>query len=373
MAKEHPDDPLSSLVQPQHHHHHHHHGHHHNREFHLWRWLAGFALLVILAVAGVAAYAYHELHTTVDHTYIPLPKQQQSDATLKKTKPISILLMGTDTGAFGRTEKNGRSDTMIVATLNPGNKTTTMISVPRDTMAQMMGDKGINIQKVNAAYSIGGATMAVDTTSALLGVPINYYAVINMGGLEKIIDALGGVTIIPSLTFNNTGYSFTQGKSTKMDGQKALAYIRMRYNDPHGDYGRQDRERQVITAVIKAAPSLSNVTKFTELLKQVEGNFRTNLTFDNLVNLYRHYRAAGQNVKQDHLQGVGAYLNGSSYQIAPTSELQRVSDLINQNLDRPSKKLNNEETRQNALNPNFDWTATNSKVKYKVQGADQVN
>ena len=355
---------------------HQHHHHHRRRKVYVWRWIGGLFVVILLILGAGAYHVYSTLHSTADHTFIPLSHQKQSDSALSKNKPISILLMGTDTGALGRTETNGRSDTMIMATLNPVKKTTTMISIPRDTMAKMRsteGTDGTNIQKINAAYSIGGANMAVNTTSALLGVPVNYYAVINMGGLERIVNALGGVTVTPTLSFKNMGYSFTKNRATHMNGKHALAYIRMRYDDPNGDYGRQNRERQVITAIIKAAPSLKNVTKFEQLMSQVQSNFRTNLSFDDMVTLYRKYKDAGQNIKQSHLQGVGTNLNGSSYQIASTKELQRVSNLINQGLDLPTKKLNNEETQQNALNPKFEWNAGNSKVNYTVHGADEVN
>ncbi|RWZ67203.1 LCP family glycopolymer transferase [Lacticaseibacillus paracasei] len=351
----------------------HKHHHHHHRRFHVWRWISNTILVIALFVGGGAYYFYHTLRSTADHTYIPLDSQKSSDLILKKSKPISILLMGTDTGALGRTETNGRSDTMIVATLNPSKKTTTMVSIPRDTMAKMIGYAGINIQKINAAYSIGGVDMAVKTTTSLVSVPISYYAVINMGGLEKIVDSLGGIKVTPTISFNNSGYTFTKGRSTNLNGRRALAYIRMRYDDPKGDYGRQDRERQVITAVIKTAPALSNLTKFEQLMNQVQSNFRTNLSFDDMVTLYSKYKDAGNHVKQDHLQGVGTYLNGSSYQIASTKELQRISNLLNQSLDLPTKPVNNEETKQNTLNPQFNWNVDNSNVEYIIRGADQVN
>lgn len=179
--------------------------------------------------------------------------------------------------------------------------------------------------------------------------------------------------ITPTISFTNTGYIFTEGKKTTLDGSKSLAYIRMRYDDPKGDYGRQGRERQVITAIIKAAPSLSNLTKFERLMRQVQSNLLTDLSFGDMITLYTKYKRSDQNIVQDHLQGVGTYLNGSSYQIASTKELQRVSDLINKSLDLPTATLNNEETKQNALNLNFDWSTGNSSVKYTVQGADRVN
>lgn len=161
------------------------HCHHLRHRIHIWRWVIGAAVAIILALTAGGYYIYHTLHWTADHTYIPLSNQKKSEKTLNKTKPISILLMGTDTGAFGRTEIRGRSDTMIFTTLNPQKRNTTMVSIPRDTMAQMIGSNETNIQKINAAYGIGGTDMAVNSTSALLGVPISYYVIINMGGWKK--------------------------------------------------------------------------------------------------------------------------------------------------------------------------------------------
>lgn len=84
--------------------------------------------------------------------------------------------MGTDTGAFNRTDKMGNTDTMIVAVVNPTKKRYTLMSIPRDTMAQMVGAKSLTAEKINAAYSIGGAKMAMNTVSKLINVPIKYYA-----------------------------------------------------------------------------------------------------------------------------------------------------------------------------------------------------
>ncbi|WP_225049267.1 LCP family protein [Lacticaseibacillus kribbianus] len=351
------------------------------RRRHVWRWVLAAVVLVVGiagALIGHTAWSlYHSVQTTTARTYTPLKKQTKAQtkaaaAAITARRPISILLLGTDTGALGRTEARGRTDSMILVTINPKAGTTTMVSIPRDTMSQMIGYYGVNIQKINAAYSIGATDMTVNSVAALLNVPIQHYAMVNMGGLEKVIDAVGGVDVTVPFTFtDDDGNHFAKGPM-HLNGKSALAYVRMRHEDPRGDYGRTARQRQVITGILKAAPSFKSLSNFKALMAQIQDNFRSSLSFEDMVALFSHYRAAADHVKEDHLQGVGCYLNGSSYQIAPTQELQRVSDELRTSLGLSKATLHNEETRQNALNPNFDWSGAYT-TGYTVYGADRVN
>lgn len=344
------------------HHTHTQHRHHHRGKKHpVIKWVVGIVLVLLVAIGGYAYYLYSSVQHTVDKTYTPLKKNNGSGTTaLKYKKPVSIALLGTDTGDLGRTETRGRTDTIIIITLNPEMKKTTMTSIPRDTMAQMVGESGVQIQKINAAYNFGGADMAIDSISSLVNVPINYYALVNMGGLTKVVDAVGGVDVTPTLSFKYSGYTFTKGKTVHMDGDKALAYSRMRYDDPNNDYGRQTRQRQIITSILKAAPSFQSLANFKKLLNSVESNLKTNMSFSDMTQLFTNYRAAANNVKEDHMQGVGANILNASYQVTSTKELQRVSDEIRSNLGLKQETISNEETKQNALNPNFNWNGTNS-------------
>ncbi len=172
-------------------------------------------------------------------------------ANLMVRKKFAVLLMGTDTGALDRTEKMGNTDTIILAVVNPEKKRYTLMSIPRDTMAQMVGSNQFRVEKINAAYSLGGARMSMASVSKLINVPIKYYALVNMGGIMKMIRYVGGINIRPTLSFEYGGYIFKKDKLTHMGGAGALAYSRMRYDDPQGDYGRQQRQRQVITTLIK--------------------------------------------------------------------------------------------------------------------------
>ena len=97
-------------------------------------------------------------------------------------------------------------------TVNPAKKKLSLMSIPRDTMARMIGTENFSVHKINAAYNIGGAKMAMNTTSKVLNVPIKYYISMNMGGMKKIVDGVGGVTVTPPLTFTYDGYTFNKGK-----------------------------------------------------------------------------------------------------------------------------------------------------------------
>ena len=99
-------------------------------------------------------------------------------------------------------------------TINPKKKTITMTSIPRDTLIKVNTDEGADYVKINATYQIGGAKQTVKQVKELLGVPIDYYAVINMGVLEKVVNAVGGVTVYNPFAFTYEGHHFKKGSNT---------------------------------------------------------------------------------------------------------------------------------------------------------------
>ncbi len=336
------------------------------RRWSRWVWL----IICVLAFSG-GAYAlrlYSQTKYALDSTYSGLKNQQVSTA-IKNKQPFAALLLGVDTGALGRKYK-GNSDTMIVAVVNPAKKTTTMVSIPRDTVAQLIGAKSFNMQKINAAYNVGGSDMAVNTVSKLVNVPIKYYLTVNMGALEKVVNAVGGVDVNVPFSFTDSysgNYHFTKGKM-HLDGKHALAYARMRHEDPQGDYGRQKRQQQVIKAILKKAISLDSLSNFTQLLNTVSNNLQTNLTFNDMTGIFTNYRDAATTVKTGTLQGhsanvySSAYGNYLSYQIPSNDELQKVSDRLRAALGLSSETLNNESIKENNANSNFSWSSNTDQV-----------
>ncbi|MEG2504361.1 MAG: LCP family protein, partial [Carnobacterium sp.] len=186
--------------------------------------------------------------------------------------------------------------------------------------------------KINHAYAFGGVSMSVNTVQKLLNIPIDYYIEVNMQGIKDIVDAIGGIDINSPLDFSQDGIKFTKGPM-HLDGKQALAFSRMRYEDPTGDYGRQGRQRQVIEAVVKKAATFSTLTNYKEILNTMQNNMKTNLTFDNMYDIQAKYKAAAGNIEQVQMQGTGEMINDISYQIIAPDELARVSGILRNNLE----------------------------------------
>lgn len=298
-------------------------------------WTIVIALLVLLG--GGLAYGYQAWNSakkTFSQTYESsnAAKSRNVSAVLKKNKPFSILLMGTDTGALGRSDV-GRTDTLMVATINPTKETAYLTSIPRDTRVTVGSGVNASVQKINAAYTIGGSKTAVKTVENLLDIPIDFYAIVNMGGLEKMVDAVGGVDVTPPLTFHYGAANVTKGKKVHLNGKQALAYSRMRHEDPLGDYGRQKRQRQVLQKMVVKAAGLSSITRYQTILKSLNGNLKTDLTFDDLMQIRAKYGDASHHIKSETLQGQDAMIDGLSYQVPTTSELKKVSNHIRKTLE----------------------------------------
>ena len=278
-------------------------------------------------------FAYRNIRSTSEAIHEEVEDQEvmRDDAVdLGDGDPFSVLLMGIDTGEEGRVDQ-GRSDTMMVVTVNPHTQQSTIVSIPRDTYTEIAG-RG-TMDKINHAYAFGGTSMAVNTVQKLFDIPIDYYVSINMEGLEQIVDALNGITLVPDSTFQQSGYSFTQGQETQLDGGAALAYSRMRKQDPEGDYGRQKRQRQVVMAIVDELASIESILNYRNVLSVLDQNMATNMTFDEMVTIFTNYRDASSNTRQEQLSGEGTKIDGVYYDIVSDAEINRVQSLLKEDLE----------------------------------------
>lgn len=297
--------------------------------------------VILVAIGGFALYEYNTVKNAADTAYrsggLGNAENGSKNSVISNSKPIAILLMGTDTGALGRTYK-GRTDSIMVAVLNPKTKKTTLVSFERDQQVNLPDYPENSPSKLNAAYAYGNAKELAKVLKKYYNIPINAYVLINMGGLKTIVNKVGGVDIAPILSFSYEGYTFTKGKTTHMDGAKALAYSRMRYDDPEGDYGRQKRQRQVLSALLKKAESattLLNSSFISSLSKQVQ----TDLTFSDMTSMAKRYLAATKDLKTDYTHGTSYMQDGVSYQKISVSERQRISNLIRKTLGLKTKTV----------------------------------
>lgn len=286
-----------------------------------------FSIVAVLVIGliGVAAKLYFDVSNSINETYQSVERDREdrlreNDVDLSQQESFSVLLMGIDTGDLGRVEQ-GRSDTMMVATISPQDNQTTVVSIPRDTYVDIVGHG--TTDKINHAYAFGGAAMSMDTVEKFLDIPIDHYVSLNMEGLKELVDAVGGIEVDNDLTFSIDGYDFSIGRIS-LTGEEALAYSRMRYEDPNGDYGRQDRQRKMVEAIVKKVLSLDGVSQYQTILNAVENNMKTDMSFDDMRTLALNYRSAFQIIKQDQLQGEGFMQDGISYQRVNDEELARV-------------------------------------------------
>nr|WP_309098524.1 LytR family transcriptional regulator [Fredinandcohnia onubensis] len=297
------------------------------------KWIVSLVTIIgvlILGLGGYAFYLYSSVENTVESMHIPIDREKSEKRTeaveFKERDPISILLMGVDE----RKGDSGRSDTLIVLTVNPNEKSTQMVSIPRDTRTEIIG-KGFD-DKINHAYAFGGPEMAIDTVENFLDIPIDYYIQVNMESFKDIVNAVGGVTVDNSFAFSSGGYSFDEGSIT-LNGDEALAYSRMRYEDPRGDFGRQDRQRQIIQAVIKQGASLTSLPKAGDILNIFGENIQTNLTFDQMLDIQKNYKAASTTLEQSQIAGRGTRIDGIYYYIVPEEERTALTAKLKQHLE----------------------------------------
>lgn len=319
-----------------HHHYHHRHHHHHHRHHRrmskglriLWSAI-GALIVVALIFAGVA---WHNISVTSNDMYSKsgADVKRNANQVLAQRKPVSILLLGTDTGALGRTDK-GRTDTIMVLTVNPKAKTTTIVSLPRDMKVNLPNYPQYSPSKINAAYTYGGVKESINTIQKKFNIPIDFYLLVNMNGLEKAINKVGGVNVTSPISFSFEGSTFQKGKTYHLNGKQALRFSRMRHEDPNGDYGRQQRQRLVIAALLRKSISYKTVLN-KSFLNSISNSSQTDLSLHDMIQLARHYRSARAHVVQDYADGDNDSEGGTSFQVVSHDETQRITNLLQNSL-----------------------------------------
>ncbi|MFD3446614.1 LytR family transcriptional regulator [Microbacteriaceae bacterium 4G12] len=293
-------------------------------------WILGIIGVLVIG-GGVYAYnIYSSVSKTLNKVHQPLDRDSSplrtEDINLKKEHPISILILGADE----RPGDQGRSDSLMVMTLNPTSKSMKIVSIPRDTYTEIVG-KGKK-DKINHAYAFGGVNMSVSTVEKFLNIPIDYYIEVNMEGFKDIVDAVSGVDVNNDLEFTEGGVHFAKG-NIHLDGTKALAYTRMRKQDARGDFGRQMRQRQVMQAVIKKGANFSSLTNYGSILTAIQKNVKTNLTQDDMINIQKKYADAQQSTEEIQIPGDGRMMDGIWYYFVPNQAREELSQKLRQHLE----------------------------------------
>ncbi len=220
------------------------------------RWSLKRILLTAMAVIAVYVTAVATVFATSVTKIDALPASSISSSG------TNYLLVGSDSrvGLSAKEQKRlhtgstegQRTDTIMIMHV-PLIGAPTLVSIPRDSW---VGIPGYGQGKINSAFAIGGPQLMITTLEEATGLHIDNYVEIGFAGVADTTDALGGVRLCPDRRYNdaNSGLKVKKGCQI-MDGQDALAYVRMRYADPRGDLGRVERQQEFISAVAKRAMS----------------------------------------------------------------------------------------------------------------------
>lgn len=216
---------------------------------------------------------------------------------LKKTssdQPFYMLLMGTDE-SIQRDESNAtggtyRTDTIILARIDPANQKVTLISMPRDTQVTLAG---YGTQKLNAAYAFGGSELAISTVSSISGVDLSHFALVDMDGLKETVDALGGIEVDVPMEIDDemAGGHLDAGLQT-LNGEQALILCRSRhaYDDyGNGDAYRAANQRLVLQAIANKLLSSDAVT-IANTVTTLSEYVQTDMSVSDIVSLAQTFQ-----------------------------------------------------------------------------------
>ncbi len=303
------------------------------------RLLLGCGIFVLAGAAVAGGYMwhlYHQVEAAAMRMYEPLPAtwppftssdhevvrlKRQPDSVKEGQGCYTVLIIGSD----ARAGERGRADTLVVASVRPDTRDTLLLSIPRDTRTEIAG-LGIE-DKINHAYAFGGAPMTVRTVELLLDYPIDYYISVDMKGFKEIINHLGGVKVDNPTAFQHEGYKFKQGV-IELDGSQALEYSRMRKQDPRGDLGRSERQRQVLSALANKTLRPSAALQLDKLLRATATMVKTNMTFEDMKRCASEFRGKPPRMQEMEVAGSGQLIKGIWYYIVDEDERARLHEQL---------------------------------------------
>lgn len=251
-------------------------------------------------------------------------KENEQKGLLVARDKATVMIMGVDE----RADDVGRSDTLMIATLDPEKNQAAILSVPRDTRVKISGH---GFDKINAAYAYGGRQLTQKTIENLLNTHIDHYIKINIHGFTKIIDALGGIDIDVEKRmyyedpWDDDGglYIDLQPGMQHMDGKTAITYVR--YRDEEGDIGRIKRQQNFMKAVMDKLVSPTIIPKLPSIVSAVSDSVETDMSVSEILSFIGTLQEAKNNgLKSDMIPGKPVYIEDVSYWVPDIKKTRQI-------------------------------------------------
>ena len=303
----------------------------HRREVKLRR-LKFFLLCLFISITSIIFYTGFMFNAN-DLIEQVAPDDNAKTVT-KLDERTTVMLMGVDE----RHDDVGRSDTLMVVSIDPKNDRVSLLSIPRDTRVKI---KKHGFDKINAAYAYGGEKLTKSTVENFLGIKIDHYVLVDTGSFGKIIDAVGGVDIDVEKRmeyedpWDDNGGLVIDLKQ-HMDGATAITYVR--YRDEEGDAGRVRRQQKFMRACADKLSSPNIVTKLPDVITEARRAVKTDLSVSDMISIAATLKNADTNdggLKTGIVPGRWLYIDDVSYLVP---NIERLGEIITDNLSLDKSK-----------------------------------
>lgn len=301
---------------------------------------------------------------TGSHNELEKSNLRENQVDLNKD-PFAVLLIGSDARKEG--SNNWRPDVMMIAAINPKKKSMKIVSIPRDTWVEIANTNGGKAKINHAAHY--GVTHGVDpikntreTIENFINIPIDHYAKVNFAGFMDVVDVLGGIEVDVKRSFSAESFGgkrlrFEEGPQ-KLNGEQALAYARMRKQDPLGDKGRNIRQQEVLSQIMGKLVSFGAITQFTDLSKKVGENLSYSIKPTDMISLLAIYKnIPKQNIETITVHSTFERREGQAVEIVSEKERNRVTQILQQQLEWKPKESSSDDSTDNTENVGGDETS----------------
>lgn len=360
-------------------------------------------LFVLLIGGGYTWFLVNKASSAVRNAAHDLARGDKSDLRDKAVKPItnnvSVLIMGVDESDVRGKEYGEaiRTDALLLATFNKDSKTVKLLSIPRDTYTYIPIEK--KKDKITHAHAFGSAKngkngapqASIDAVEKLMNVPVDYFVKFNFKSFIKIVDDLGGVEVDVPVEFteqdsNDNAEAIHLEKGVqKLNGEEALALARTRHID--SDAMRGQRQQLVIEAILKKLTNAGSVTKVGNIIDDINGQFVTNLTFDDMLSFYKY--GSDSEIEKLQIQGDDCYMakgddtcsksagGGRTYYYNPDKkELANVTNELRTHLGLPAytksdSDSDSKKTKESKSENSSERESSNNEVKNKNKNSSE--
>ncbi|MFC0013566.1 MULTISPECIES: LCP family protein [Allobacillus] len=320
--------------------------------------MIGLLVVLFTSLAGIFVYGhsiYQEAEKAVDASQQELERGDKSEKREEKVDPskdnVSILFIGVD-DSDAREGSSSLADALVVATFNKKENSINLVSIPRDSYVDVPYQ--LEKDKITHVHAKAGLDETVDTVEGLLDVPVDYYVRLDFEAFVKVVDTLGGVPFdVPyymeeSNSQDEKGSIVLQPGKQQLTGEEALAVARTRKYD--NDLMRGQRQMELLDTILKETMSVSNLTKYGDLINDISDHLTTNMPFNEMVSLHS-YITDMNGVQMDKMQLSGNNLmkNGVYYFELENESVEAIQKDLREHLGLPTSVADSTE-QKNTIN-----------------------